>query len=124
MKILIVDDSLLDRKLLMRVLEKGGVDCDIIQADNGEAALEIIASQYKDIKLIFLDWQMPKMSGIEVLEGVAKVPLVAHIPIIMCTASGSQENQERARSVNPNLAGYIIKPYKADEVLAAVKPHF
>ena len=123
MKILIVDDSMLDRKLLIRILMKAEVTTEIIQAEDGEQALEILANNYHDIGLILLDWQMPKMSGIELMAGLVHIPVLASIPIIMVTASGSEENKRLAREVNPNLADYIIKPYKPEELLAAVRPY-
>ena len=121
-KILLVDDSLLDRKLLMGVLKKAEIENDVLQAENGEEALSILANNLKDICLILLDWQMPRMSGIELMEGIIKVPEVASTPIIMVTASGSEENKKYAWKVNPNLAGYLVKPYKADILLQTIKP--
>jgi two-component system, chemotaxis family, chemotaxis protein CheY len=123
MKILVVDDSLLDRKLLIRTLIKADINNEIIQAEDGEQALEILASQYQDICLVMLDWQMPKMSGIELMSGIVKVAPLAGIPIIMVTASSSEENKRLAHQINPNLAGYIVKPYKPQEVVDAVKPY-
>jgi two-component system chemotaxis response regulator CheY len=122
MKILIVDDSALDRKLLMRILQKAEIPNEIIQAEDGEKGLEMLASNFQDICLVLLDWQMPKLNGIEVLEGIAKVPAVSNIPVIMVTASGADENKKLAYSVNPKLAGYIVKPYKPDQMIEAVKP--
>jgi len=122
MKILVVDDSLLDRKLLIRVLMKSGISQEILQAEDGEQAMEVLAINYADIGLILLDWQMPKVSGIELMAGIVKVPPLANIPIIMVTASGSDENKRLAHQVNPNLAGYLVKPYKPEELLSAIKP--
>jgi CheY-like chemotaxis protein len=122
-KILVVDDSLLDRKLLVRVLMKAEIPNEILQAEDGEKALEILAVNYEDICLVMLDWQMPKMNGIELMAGIVKVPTLASIPIIMVTASGSDDNKRLAHEVNPKLAGYLVKPYKPDELIAAVKSH-
>ena len=122
MKILVVDDSTLERKLLIALLKKCGVENEILQAENGEAALQLLGANYKEIGLILLDWQMPVMSGLEFMEGVVKVPAVASIPIIMVTASGSEENRKQAKDINTNLAGYIIKPYKPDVLLETIKP--
>ena len=122
MKILIVDDSMLDRKLLIRVLMKSGITQEILQAEDGELAMEILANNYMDICLVLLDWQMPKVSGIELMSGMVKIPELSQIPIIMVTASSSDENKKAAYQVNPNLAGYAIKPYKSEELLALVKP--
>ncbi len=122
MKILIVDDSTLDRKLLIRLLVKSEVNQEILQAEDGEQALEILASNYQDISLVLLDWQMPKMTGIELMAGMMKIPVLSNIPIIMVTASGSEENRKLAKDINPALAGYIVKPYKAEELIQAVRP--
>ncbi len=122
MKILVVDDSLLDRKLLIRLFMKSGVTQEIIQAEDGEQAMEVLANNYMDIGLILLDWQMPKVSGIELMAGVVKIPELSKIPIIMVTASGSDENKRVAYHVNPHLAGFLVKPYKPEDLLAMVKP--
>ena len=122
MKILVVDDSLLDRKLLIRVLMKSGISQEILQAEDGEQAMEVLAANYADIGLVLLDWQMPKISGIELMSGMVKIPELSKIPIIMVTASGSDENKRAAHQVNPGLAGYLVKPYKPEELLTAVKP--
>ena len=121
-KILVVDDSLLERKLLISVLQKSGVKEEILQASDGEEGLKVLSANYQDVSLILLDWLMPKVSGLEFMKAVVKVPMVAGIPIVMVTASGSEENNKQARDINPNLAGYIVKPYKPDTVLMTVKP--
>jgi len=123
MKILIVDDSLLDRKLLSKTLLNSGVKNEIIQAENGEAALGVIAEHLDDICLMFCDYQMPNMSGVELMSGLVKIPATAKIPIVMVTASAAEESRKAAYDVNPNLAGYVIKPYKPNEVLAVIKPY-
>ena len=122
MKIFLVDDSLLDRKLLIRVLMKAGITQEIIQAEDGEQAMEVLANNYSDICLVLLDWQMPKFSGIEVLAGLVKIPELSKIPIIMVTASGSEDNKRAAHTVNPNLAAFVVKPYNPEQLLAVVKP--
>jgi two-component system chemotaxis response regulator CheY len=122
MKILVVDDSLLDRKLLIRALMKSGISQEILQAEDGEQAMEILAVNYQDICLVLLDWQMPKVSGIELMAGMVKIPELATIPIIMVTASGSDENKRSAHQINPKLAGFLVKPYKPEDLLTAVKP--
>jgi two-component system chemotaxis response regulator CheY len=123
MKILVVDDSTLDRKLLIRTLMKAEISQEILQAEDGEQALEILANHHKDIGLLLLDWQMPKMSGIELMSGMMKIPVLSDIAIVMVTASGSEDNKKLARNINPNLAGYIVKPYKPEELLGIIRPY-
>ncbi len=119
-KILIVDDSLMDRKLLRSVLKKSGIENEIIEAVDGEEAIKLLSEYYKDVGLILLDWQMPKISGMEFMEAVMKVPLVASIPIVMITASSSEENKKQAYTVNPNLGGYVVKPYKPEKLIETI----
>ncbi len=123
MKILVVDDSVLERKLVIGILRKAGVTNEMLEAVDGEDALNVLGRNYKDICLILLDWQMPKVSGIEFMQGVIKVPATASIPIVMVTASGSEECQRQAREVNPKLAGYVVKPIKPEKLIESVTPH-
>ncbi len=123
MKILVIDDSDLERELLIEVLKGAGVKDEFLQARSGEEAIQILGTRFKEIGLILLDWQMPEMSGMEFMEGVVKVPTVAKIPIVMVTASGSEENKKKAKEVNPNLAGYVVKPYTPNSLLDTIKPY-
>ena len=123
MKILIIDDSLMDRKLVTNLIKKSGCENEILQAADGEEGLKVLSTHYQDICLILLDWQMPKMDGIEFMKGVVNVPTVASIPIVMISASGSEENKKQAKDVNPRLAGYIVKPYKSEDLITTIKPY-
>lgn len=122
-KILVVDDSDLERELLIEVLKGAGIKNEFLQAKTGDAAIQILGTRYKEIGLILLDWQMPQMSGMEFMEAVVKVPAVSNTPIIMVTASGTDENKKKARDVNPALAGYIVKPYTPESLVEVIRPY-
>src|SRR6185436_610788 len=121
-KILVVDDSDLERELLIEVLKGAGVGNDFLNAHNGEEAIQVLGTRYREIGLILLDWQMPEMSGMEFMEAVVKVPAVSKTAIVMVSASGTDENKKQAKNVNPNLAGYIVKPYTPESLLDVIKP--
>jgi CheY-like chemotaxis protein len=117
-----IDDSLMDKKLLTNVLKKFGIENEVLQASDGEEGLKVLSENYKDICLIFLDWQMPKLDGIGFMKAAVNVPEVSSIPIVMITASGSDDNKKQAHDVNPKLAGYVVKPYKPDVLVELIKP--
>ena len=121
-KILIVDDSLMDRKLLKGVLVKSGITQEFLEASDGEIGLQVLSQNYQEICLILLDWQMPKIDGMEFMRAVVKVSQTAAIPIVMITASSSQENKNQAYAINPQLAAYVIKPYKSQDLIAIIQP--
>ncbi|VAX35118.1 hypothetical protein MNBD_UNCLBAC01-2111 [hydrothermal vent metagenome] len=124
MKILIVDDSRMDRRLLMSTLSKSGIENEILQAEDGEQGIQLLSENQADIGLVLLDWQMPKVDGIAFMKAVVQSPLpMDSIPIIMITASGSDENKKLAHDVNPNLAGYVVKPYKKEELIELINKH-
>ena len=112
-KILICDDEENIRESLKLVL------CDhydLIAVDSGEQALHTLANA-KDIKVMLLDIKMPRVSGLDVLQEIkSKYPKVK---IIMVTGYRSVETAAEASRLG--ASGYIIKPFKAEEILETVK---
>ena len=123
MKILVVDDSQLDRKLLIATLQKAGVTNEFFEADSGEDALKILDTKIDDICLMFLDWQLPKIDGLEVLKRVAQNPKTESLPIIMLTSATSPETKEIAHLLNPNLKDFIMKPLDPEKVIETSMSH-
>ncbi|MCK5012927.1 MAG: response regulator [Candidatus Omnitrophica bacterium] len=123
MKILIIDDSQLERTLLVKSLQKAGIKNEILEATDGQAALDILESEYEDICLIFLDWQLPKIDGLEVLKRIAQNPKTASLPVIMSTSANSPEDEEIARLLNPNLAAFTIKPLDPEKIVEIALSH-
>ncbi|HNV23413.1 MAG TPA: response regulator [Candidatus Omnitrophota bacterium] len=121
MKILIIDDSLLDRRLLMKVISSSGITVEIVQASDGDEGLKILSQSSEEIALVLLDWQMPKMSGIEVLKAMSKNADFKKIPVIMITASASEDSRQMARDAHPDLAGYLVKPYKTERLIEMIR---
>ena len=121
-KILVIDDSLMDRKLLSSMLKKLGIENEVMQAGDGEEGFKLLNDNFQNVALIFLDWQMPKLNGIEFMKTVVKIPQLNTVPIIMITASSTEDNKREAYSVNSHLAGYVVKPYKPENLAALIKP--
>ena len=122
MKIFIVDDSQLNRKLVIRALQKAGVENEFLQASDGQEALDMLEAEYKNICLVFLDWQLPKVDGLEILKQVARNPKTKSLPVIMLTSSGSPESEEIAQLLNPNLKNFLVKPLDPDEIVRIALP--
>jgi two-component system chemotaxis response regulator CheY len=118
--LLLVDDS-----QTMRGIEKGMlVDLgfkQILEAANGAAALEILRSEAVD--LVICDWNMPKMTGIELLETVRCSMDFYTIKFIMVTAEADKEHVLRA--IESGISNYIVKPFTSkvllDKILQVLK---
>lgn len=115
-QILVVDDSMVQRKMIAQIIQKTGFGGSVLEAGDGKQAIQTLGAKYKDVALILCDWNMPNMSGIEFIEAVGKVPAVAGIPVIMVTAEGTEEKIKEANEKNPNLFGYIVKPFTPDQL--------
>ena len=123
MKILVMDDSHLERKLLISILQKGGVKNEILQAPDGKVGFEVLSKEYKDIGLILVDSQMPEIDGLEFLRKMTQNPELASIPAVMISAAGGEESREIAELLNPNLAGYLVKPFEPEELMQTISKY-
>lgn len=113
-KLLIVDDEPHIRLLLEQTLEEledEGVE--LLTAENGEEALEIVKTEKPD--LMFLDVMMPKMNGFDVCNAVKNELKIPDIYIIMLTAKGQEFDKQKGEELGANL--YMTKPFDPDEVL-------
>lgn len=113
-KILIVDDELHIRLLLMQTfeeVEEEGVE--LLTADNGESALRSIRE--KKPELVFLDVMMPKMNGFEVCKAVKDDPELKDVYIVMLTAKGQEFDKRMGKEVGADI--YLTKPFNPDEIV-------
>jgi len=115
-KILIVDDELGIRESLNLILSD---IYDLILVDSGTQALEII-DNCKDLGLVLLDIKMPQVNGLEVLASIKeKRP---NLKVIIITGYKSIETASEATTLG--ASGYIVKPFRSDEILEKVKKNF
>ena len=106
MKILIADDSRVMRQIVIRTLRQAGYDDhDIIQAENGREAFDLVASEAPD--LVLSDWNMPEMTGIECLEALRASG--SQVPFGFVTSEGSPEMREKAADAGALFL--IAKPF-------------
>ena len=108
-KILVVDDFATMRKVLRNLLKQGGYE-NIVEAADGIAALQIIKNE--KIDFIISDWNMPNMSGLDLLKTVRADKEVSDTPFLMVTAETLPERVISA--VKAGASSYITKPFTAD----------
>ncbi|RJR34757.1 MAG: response regulator [Desulfobacteraceae bacterium] len=106
MKVLVVDDFATMRRIVKGVLKQLGFS-NIIEAEDGNAALGELKKER--IGLIVSDWNMPNMSGLDLLKAVRGDSSLKTIPFIMVTAEGQKENVIEA--VKAGVSNYIVKPF-------------
>jgi two-component system chemotaxis response regulator CheY len=110
MKILVVDDFSTMRRIVRNLLVELGFSSPLIQeADDGENALILLRSQPFD--LVVTDWNMPNMTGIELLRAIRAEPKMKGLPVLMVTAENNRDQIIAAAQAGVN--GYIVKPFTA-----------
>ena len=107
-RILVVDDSEMNRAILADMLGGG---YEVLEAENGLQAVELLKKLASNIDLVLLDIMMPKMDGFEVLAVMNKYHLIQDIPVIMISAERSASYVERAYEMG--VTDYISRPYNA-----------
>jgi twitching motility two-component system response regulator PilH len=114
-KILLVDDSKTELHHLSEILLKRGYQ--VRTAENGEEALKRLAEEKPD--LILMDVVMPGQNGFQLTRTITRDERFADVPVIMCT-SKNQET-DRVWGMRQGARDYVVKPVKAEELLAKIK---
>jgi two-component system chemotaxis response regulator CheY len=118
-RVLIIDDSSVMRKIVERSLRQAGIDlAEVREAGNGAEALG--ALQASGVDLILCDINMPVMDGIEFLRQLQGLPNGKGVPVVMITTEGSESHVVQALSIGAR--GYIRKPFTAEQVKEHVLP--
>jgi len=108
MHVLVVDDFATMRRIITNVLRQLGYE-HIMEAEDGTKALQILETEKVDF--VITDWNMPQMSGLDLLKAIRASEDKKHIPVLMVTAEAMQENIIKAAQAGVN--NYIIKPFDA-----------
>ncbi|MFZ5906768.1 MAG: response regulator transcription factor [Nitrospirota bacterium] len=116
-KVLVVDDDPLIRLLLEEILSDFRTrGIQILSADNGRTALELIKQEEPDI--IFLDVMLPQMNGFEVCNIIKNDLSLKHVYVIMLTAKGQEIDKKKAEEYGADY--YITKPFTIQDVIKKV----
>ncbi len=119
MKILLVDDSSTMRRIQKNTLGTIGLT-EVDEAEDGEQAVAKVQAGKYD--LVLMDWNMPKMTGIEALKKIKADAAIKAVPVIMVTSES--EKSRIIEAIQAGAANYIVKPFQPEtlqEKIAALK---
>jgi two-component system chemotaxis response regulator CheY len=109
LKILVVDDFPTMRRIVKTLLKQNGYS-NFTDAEDGEKATRKL-EEHGDFEFVVSDWNMPNMTGLELLKWVRSNPRFKHLPFLMVTAEAEKENIIEA--VKAGVNNYIVKPFTA-----------
>ncbi len=113
--VLIVDDSEMNREILKSMLED---EYDILEAEDGAKAIQMISDHFTDIKLVLLDINMPVMDGKEVLRVMGNKLWMEHIPVVCISSDSTDETLKVAYDLG--VVDYFSRPFDRESVLRRV----
>jgi CheY-like chemotaxis protein len=110
LNILLVEDDEVDVMNVRRAFERNRIANPLFVARDGIEALEMLHNGQIPLsrRIILLDLNMPRMSGIELLREVRRDPVLLHTPVIVLTTSNDE--RDKIEAYNLNVAGYLLKP--------------
>ncbi len=111
-KVLLVDDEPINRQILKVIISN---EYDVIQAENGEEALQKIAENQNTISLILLDLLMPKMDGYQLLQKIQETEEYRKIPVIVVTV----DKEAEVKCLSLGATDFMPKPYEDPKVIVA-----
>ena len=114
--ILVVDDSFIMRNIVKNVFSELNIPSQFLEAGDGKKAYELL--EQNKVDLVFLDWNMPEMDGIEFLKKVRAIPDYEELPIVMVTSEAAKYHVVEA--LQAGATDYIIKPVNAKAFKAKI----
>lgn len=108
LRALVVDDMASMRMIVKAVLNQMGC-VDIVEAGNGKDALKYLITNNNSVDILICDWNMPGMTGLEVLQTVRAQPELKRLPVLLVTAE--QSRQQVKDAVIAGVTGYVTKPF-------------
>ncbi|MDP2799276.1 MAG: chemotaxis response regulator CheY [Deltaproteobacteria bacterium] len=109
MRILVVDDFNTMRRIVKNILKQLGFE-NVGEAENGQEALEVLKKEKFDF--VITDWNMPVMTGLDLLKAIKADAALKDLPVMMVTAEAQQQNIVEA--IKTGASNYIVKPFTAE----------
>jgi len=114
MNVLVVDDDVVARMMLMHLVDSCGSHAIVEAEDGADAWRQLEAGLRPDI--VFCDLRMPHLSGLELLQRVRQTPLLAALPFVLVSAASDSSTMDEAALAG--ASGYIVKPFRHEDVRA------
>ena len=114
MKVLVVDDDVVSRMVLMHLVAMGG-EVDVLEAEDGEEAWRLLDGGLVPA-VVFCDLRMPRLSGMDLLARVKADPRFDGLPFVLASAADERATVDQASGLGAH--GYLVKPFDPDEVRA------
>ena len=112
---LIVDDASSMRSLLSAIIKSFGIK-RVYEAADGNEALRIL--EKRTIDIVFCDWEMPKMDGLQLYEDLQKDEKYSAIPFVLVTSAAELDKVKTALA--KGIQEYVVKPFKEDTILSKI----
>lgn len=119
LNILLVEDDMIELMKFNRVVDTLEVNHNIIEANNGEEALQVLEDRANLPDIILLDLNMPKINGIEFLTTLKNDDLLKYIPAIVLTTSSNEKDLIECYKIG--IAGYVLKPLKYEDYVTKIE---
>ncbi len=119
LKILLVEDNIIEILKVKRAIENLGMNHEVLEAENGEIALDSIKHEEINPDIVLLDLNMPKMNGLEFLAIVRNDESMRHLPVIILSTSNN--NRDLMEAYKLGVSGYILKPLKYDDYVKKIE---
>ena len=118
MRAMVVDDLLIARRLIVSNLKGLGFE-EVMEADDGVMALQVLQKNSNKLDIIITDWLMPNMDGIEFVQELKGFDEYKNIPVLMVTSVDEKDNVIIA--IKSGISDYIAKPYTPDTLRKKVE---
>jgi CheY-like chemotaxis protein len=118
-KILLAEDDEDNRDLIVFMVKRSGLDIQLLQAENGQEAVELAEQHVPE--LILMDMQMPVMDGFAAVKKIKATPSIQHIPIIAFTAQTRPEDKILTKSIG--CVEHYSKPMDPDELTRLIRKY-
>lgn len=113
--IMTVDDSASVRQMVSFTLKESGYE--VVEAVDGKDALQKVGG--KKVDMVITDLNMPNLDGIGLIKGLRALPACKFVPIVMLTTESQDSKKQEGKAAG--ATGWIVKPFKPDQLLAVVK---